>query len=80
MIFLYHYGSNKIEPRRERQLVDKVRVYCRGGGGGQGRPRYGAMGGDGGNVLIKAKEGASLADIANLRVRRFIADNGENST
>ena len=37
------------------------------------------MGGDGGNVFVKAKEGASLGDIANLKVRRFIADNGENS-
>ncbi|EDV26228.1 uncharacterized protein TRIADDRAFT_54006 [Trichoplax adhaerens] len=62
----------------KRQFVDRVRIFCRGGGGGQGKPRSGAMGGDGGEVYVVAKDGAALFDIAQRKDRRFIAGNGEN--
>lgn len=63
------------------RLVDKVRVYVRGGGGGQGSARYGGIGGRGGNVVVAAHaQSISLVDIAKRERRRFVAGSGENVT
>ena len=35
----------------QRNFFDKLRVYVRGGGGGQGLPRSGGIGGRGGDVI-----------------------------
>ena len=57
-----------------------MRIYARGGGGGQGYLKLGGAGGDGGNVLIKAARGSSLRDIARREKRRFIGLTGGNSS
>ena len=60
--------------------MDKLRIYARGGAGGQGSHRLGGFGGKGGDVLVSACEGASLSALSRLSSQRFIAGNGENST
>lgn len=62
------------------QLIDKVRIYARGGTGGQSSQRVGGVGGDGGSVRVCAVEGSNLADIARREDRRFIAQSGGSCT
>ena len=59
------------------RLIDKVRVYARGGGGGQGSPKSGGFGGDGGDVIVQAHK-CSFADLARRDSRRFIAGRGQH--
>ena len=54
-------------------------MYARGGAGGQGYPRLGGVGGDGGSVIVRATRGSSLVDVARMTRRRFIGDSGSNS-
>ena len=61
-------------------MIDRVRIYARGGGGGQGFPRLGGAGANGSSVLVKAKRGSSLGDIALRDTRRFVGITGANST
>ena len=56
-------------------------MYVRGGGGGQGLPKYGGRGGDGGSVYVEAVPNMTLKKIKELNVKkRFVAGNGDNST
>ena len=55
-----------------------MRVYVRGGGGGQGSPKIGGCGGDGGNVLVVARR-SSLTELARREHRRFVGGNGQNA-
>lgn len=57
-----------------------MRIYARGGAGGQGSKRLGGHGGKGGDVVAIACNGASLAELSRLISRRFVAGNGGNST
>ena len=38
-------------------FIDKIRIHLKGGYGGAGLPKFGGIGGAGGNVYIEAKEG-----------------------
>ena len=58
--------------------MDKLRIYARGGAGGQGSQRLGGCGGKGGDVLVSAIKGASLMDLCQLPSRRFVAPRGED--
>ena len=60
--------------------MDKLRIYARGGTGGQGSQRLGGCGGKGGDVLVSACEGASLTALSRLTSQRFMAGNGEHSS
>lgn len=60
--------------------MDKLRIYARGGAGGQGSKRLGGCGGKGGDVLVSVCEGASLTDLSRALSRRFVAPSGENCT
>ena len=42
--------------RGVQKWVDSLRVYVKGGHGGNGMPKYGGVGGKGGDVIIKASE------------------------
>eukprot|EP00731_Ephydatia_muelleri_P008016 Em0004g354a len=64
---------------QQGKLIDQVRIYVRGGTGGQGSSRLGGLGGDGGDVVARAQPG-SLAHIAKSSSRRFVAPNGGHST
>lgn len=59
------------------RLIDKVRVFAKGGGGGQGSPKLGGFGGDGGDVIARAHR-CSLVDLARRESRRFIAGRGQH--
>ena len=55
-------------------------MYARGGAGGQGFPRLGGVGGEGGSVMVRATRGSSLVDVARKRRRRVVGDSGGNSS
>lgn len=57
-------------------FIDKVRIYARGGTGGQGSRKLGGVGGVGGDVSVCAVEGSNLRDMAVLKTRRFVAGLG----
>jgi GTPase involved in cell partitioning and DNA repair len=40
-----------------KKFIDSLRIYVRGGSGGMGFPKYGGIGGKGGNVVVVATEG-----------------------
>ena len=42
--------------RGVQKWVDSLRVYAKGGHGGNGMPKYGGIGGKGGDIIIKASE------------------------
>lgn len=60
------------------RIVDKVRVYVRGGSGGQGCPSAGGIGGSGGHVFVQCVKGASLRPYIERNNRRIIAEHGEH--
>ncbi|CDW51960.1 GTP1 OBG domain containing protein [Trichuris trichiura] len=61
-------------------LRDHLRVYVRGGKGGQGLKRYNGIGGDGGDVLLEASEKVTLERLATQNPsRRFVAGRGQDS-
>ena len=57
-----------------------MRVYVKSGNGGKGLPKLGGIGGDGGSIIIEAKNNITLKQVysSNLK-KRYIAANGENS-
>jgi len=67
--------STRTQSQRSR-LIDKIRVYVRGGTGGQGCASSGGLGGNGGHVYIKCLKGSSLTTYATLQNRRIIAGHG----
>ncbi|KAK7508489.1 hypothetical protein BaRGS_00000055, partial [Batillaria attramentaria] len=66
---------------KKRTFVDSLRVYVRGGPGGQGLAKFGGIGGDGGNVVVVARKGQQLINLPKkYPTRRFVAGSGGNST
>ncbi|KAL8619671.1 hypothetical protein ACOMHN_019726 [Nucella lapillus] len=64
----------------KKKFIDSLRVYVRGGAGGQGLPKYGGMGGKGGDVVIVCEKKRTLVDVyRKYPSRRFVAGNGGNS-
>ena len=43
----------KKSARAYQPWVDSLRIYCKGGHGGNGTPKYGGLGGSGGSVIIR---------------------------
>jgi len=66
-------------PGRTR-LNDYVRLYVRGGSGGQGSITYAGLGGDGGNVVIQCQQGASLQHFSLKQYRRVVGRHGGHFT
>ncbi|KAI7815086.1 GTP-binding protein, partial [Rhyzopertha dominica] len=78
--------SNVIKTKRRylrEGFKDSLRIYVKGGSGGNGYPKYmfGGVGGQGGNVIVVAKENLTLSDVekANQR-KRYLASHGRDST
>ena len=68
-------------PSKKKSFLDSLRVYARGGAGGQGLPKYGGVGGNGGSVVIVAKDKQTLVNVyKKYPTRRFVANNGGNSS
>ncbi|KAI1285211.1 GTP-binding protein 10 [Halotydeus destructor] len=68
-------------PHRYSRFVDSLRVFVSGGRGGTGLPKYGGLGGKGGDVYVEAM--AKVRDLRQIKdkftEKRFIAGNGEDS-
>ncbi|KAK2156770.1 hypothetical protein LSH36_205g00015 [Paralvinella palmiformis] len=65
---------------RKKTFLDKIRVYVRGGAGGQGHPKFGGQGGHGGNVYVVGDEKATLKKLIGQNPKkRFVAEPGCNS-
>lgn len=63
------------------KFLDSLRLSVKGGHGGNGLPKYGGVGGQGGAVYFVAKEGKSLKDVVHKhRAKRVAAGNGEESS
>jgi len=76
LLFCFYY----LQLSRKTKFLDRIRVYVRGGAGGQGYVRYGGLGGDGGNVVMVAKSNKTLLKLAeDFPEKRFIAKNGADS-
>ncbi|GFT86230.1 GTP-binding protein 10 [Nephila pilipes] len=66
--------------RHPRKFIDSVRILARGGRGGNGLPKYGGMGGKGGDVYVEAKDSYSLAQLKKeFPAQRFLGGPGGNS-
>ncbi|XP_076223932.1 GTP-binding protein 10 homolog isoform X1 [Nomia melanderi] len=48
---------------KRRGLLDSLRIHVKGGSGGSGLPRYGGIGGAGGNVFVVSEEGLTLQKV-----------------
>ncbi|EFN64478.1 GTP-binding protein 10-like protein [Camponotus floridanus] len=63
------------------RFIDSLRLLVRGGTGGAGLPRYGGIGGAGGNVYVVTKDKLNLQDvIKKLKTKRIKADAGGDSS
>ncbi|XP_074623619.1 uncharacterized protein LOC141881690 isoform X1 [Acropora palmata] len=58
------------------RFSDRVRIYVRGGTGGQGSSYFGGLGGDGGDVVVQCSPNASLDHFAVKENRRILAEHG----
>lgn len=57
-------------------LEDRARIYVRGGGGGQGSPSFGGMGGDGGDIIVQCLPRDNLRHFTLRENRRIIGEHG----
>lgn len=56
-------------------------MNCKAGHGGNGMPKYGGVGGQGGCVFFEAKEDVTLKKVLHkFPTKRVLAGNGEDST
>ncbi|XP_018321946.1 GTP-binding protein 10 homolog isoform X3 [Agrilus planipennis] len=62
-------------------FIDTLRLYVRGGSGGNGYPKYGGVGGQGGSVILVAKEKMFLEHVLNEhQSKRIFASHGTDSS
>ncbi|XP_071108569.1 GTP-binding protein 10 homolog [Haliotis cracherodii] len=87
-LYLRRYSSTSKEIKKKRSwkkkdkvtFLDSLRVFVRGGAGGQGLAKHGGVGGDGGDVVLEGKEGETLYSLATaFPEKRFTAGTGGNS-
>ena len=72
--------STKSDPKdRYQRFVDSLRLTVSGGSGGHGTPKYGGMGGSGGNVYVEAVDGVTLRQMKQKSTKKLSAGSGENS-
>lgn len=80
MVFLSTALNIGKRDRNTGKFIDALRIYVRGGAGGMGFPKYGGIGGKGGNVNVVANEGVTLRSLLTENpTKRFSAQNGGNS-
>ncbi|GFR14332.1 GTP-binding protein 10 [Trichonephila clavata] len=71
---------NSILWKERRKFFDSVRILARGGRGGNGLPKYGGIGGKGGDVYVEAKDSYTLSQLKKkYPTQRFIGGSGGNS-
>ncbi|XP_064554294.1 GTP-binding protein 10 homolog [Drosophila montana] len=82
-LFKFLLKSTKLPARAHfrSNFLDTLRLTVRGGHGGNGLPKYGGVGGQGGCVYFVAKEGLTLRKLEqNLKDKRVQATSGEDSS
>lgn len=63
------------------RFMDSLRIYVQGGPGGMGLPKYGGIGGPGGDVILEAHKGITLRHVKKKYPhKRIRASTGTNST
>ncbi|XP_022316504.2 GTP-binding protein 10 homolog [Crassostrea virginica] len=73
-----NFDDEKKKGNQKNYLMDRLHVLMRGGTGGHGLARYGGIGGDGGNVIVRASKTATLANIKeSFPHQRFKAADGK---
>lgn len=66
--------------KQRRTFIDSVRISARGGRGGNGLPKFGGVGGKGGDVYLEACESYSLAKLKMENpTKKFIGGPGSDS-
>ncbi|KAL3831429.1 hypothetical protein ACJMK2_023180 [Sinanodonta woodiana] len=66
--------------RFKKKFFDSLRIYVRGGGGGQGLPKYGGVGGKGGDVHVVSSKDITLKKVYDTNPsKRYIAGTGTDS-
>lgn len=77
---LYKIAEQELGRHLKLPFIDKLRIYVRGGRGGNGLKKYGGIGGQGGNVLIRGKRHLTLRNVYEKNLaKRYIASDGEHS-
>lgn len=62
-------------------FLDRLRFHIRAGTGGSGLSKYGGIGGKGGDVIVKAKEGVTLRDLEKyVKNKELVAGTGFDSS
>lgn len=78
------YATKPKKPLRAYKktgFLDSIRIYVKAGAGGHGLPKFGGIGGQGGNVVMIADENLSLNDVVKQhKTKRLVAVNGKNSS
>ncbi|CAG9814062.1 unnamed protein product, partial [Phaedon cochleariae] len=60
---------------------DNLKIYVQGGAGGNGLPKFGGVGGNGGNVVVAAKEDISLETVfKSNKTKQYIAKGGRHAS
>ncbi|KZS13449.1 putative GTP-binding protein 10 [Daphnia magna] len=82
MVFctVLRFCSKKTRGKSTGKFIDSLRLMVRGGPGGMGHPKYGGVGGRGGNVILVADEEMTLNKVLHKVPARLVkAGEGENS-
>ncbi|XP_065356747.1 GTP-binding protein 10 homolog [Calliphora vicina] len=84
-LFSFLLKATKKPPRAHMRggnvFLDTLRLTVKGGHGGNGIPKYGGIGGQGGCVYIEAKEGVTLRNLAQkYKEKKAAASSGEDSS
>lgn len=79
---ILRYAKERKAPRKHMRsaFIDSLRLLVKAGNGGNGLPKYGGVGGQGGDVFVVATEDESLAGvIKKWPKKRIAAGHGTNS-
>ncbi|CAO1364588.1 unnamed protein product [Diamesa tonsa] len=80
MVFLQNILFRELKPKKVRPFLDSLRLNVKGGHAGNGMPKYGGIGGQGGAVYFEAKEEVTLKNVLHkFSNKRVLAGNGEDA-
>lgn len=66
---------------RQSGFIDTLRIYLKSGAGGQGLPRFGGIGGNGGDIYFQAKEKLTLKNMKQKNPsKRYFSETGKDSS
>ncbi|CAE1246955.1 Probable GTP-binding protein OBGM, mitochondrial,GTP-binding protein 10 homolog,GTP-binding protein 10,GTPase Obg [Acanthosepion pharaonis] len=79
-VFCY-YIPNKSKILHQSGFIDTLRVYLKSGAGGQGLPRLGGIGGNGGDIYFQANEKLTLKNMKQKNPsKRYFSETGKDSS